>query len=209
MLSDNERNTIETELCQILSRIGALKFGAFKLASGKISSYYIDLRIVPSFPEAFRNICKMYSKLVSGDIGTRSFDRIAGVPIASIPFSSLVAYQLKKPFFYIRSEAKSHGRRRRVEGILEPRDRVLVIDDLITTGGSVKEVVAAIRAEGGLVTNVAVLINREEGGTENLAEIGVKLHYLLKASESAKKLYEIGVISEDQLQAVLSQLKKK
>ena len=208
MMSEQERDTMKAELCRVLNKIGAMRFGAFKLTSGRVSPYYIDLRIVPSFPEAFQKVCKIYANLVEGDVGAEGFDRIAGIPTASIPFSSLLAYHLKKPFFYIRPEARLHGRGRHIEGIMMPGDHVLVIDDLITTGGSVRKAVAAIRAEGGLVTDATVLIDREEGGKEKLAEDNVKLHYLLKASEGAKKLYEIGVITEDQFKTIMKKAKK-
>lgn len=209
MISEQERENMKAELCQVLNKIGALRFGAFKLTSGRVSPYYIDLRIVPSFPEAFQRVCKVYANLIEGDIGTEGFDRIAGIPTASIPFSSFLAYHLKKPFFYIRPEARLHGRGRHLEGIMMPDDHILVIDDLITTGGSMRKAVTAIRAEGGLVTDATVLIDREEGGREKLAEDNVKLHYLLKASEGAKKLHQIGVITEDQLKTIMKQVKKK
>ncbi len=209
MISEQERGAMKVELCRVLNKIGALRFGTFKLTSGRVSPYYIDLRIVPSFPEAFQGVCKIYASLIEGDVGAQGFDRVAGIPTASIPFSSLLAYHLKKPFFYIRPEARLHGRGRHIEGIMMPGDHVLVIDDLITTGGSVRKAVAAIRAEGGLVTDATVLIDREEGGKEKLAEDNVKLHYLLKASEGAEKLYEIGVITEDQLKTIMKQVEKE
>ena len=203
------REAMKAELCRVLNKIGALKFGTFKLTSGRVSPYYIDLRIVPSFPDAFQRICNLYVNLIEGDIGTTNFDRIAGIPTASIPFSSLLAYHLKKPFLYIRPHVRLHGRERRVEGIMMPGDRVLLIDDLITTGRSMRKAVAMIRAEGGLVTDAAVLIDREESGKEKLEADDVRLHYLLKASEGADKLYEIGVITEDQLKTILKQVKKE
>ena len=193
----------------MLHKIGALKFGTFKLASGKISPYYIDLRIVPSFPDAFRKTCDLYAELISTTVGTENFDRIAGVPTAGIAFASVIAYNFKKPFMYTRPRVKTHGRERRVEGILMPGNRVLVIDDVITTGKSLVQAVTAIRAEGGVVSDAAVLVNREEGGKENLAEHNVKLHYLLDASEATNKLYEIGAITEEQLKTILKQVKKK
>jgi orotate phosphoribosyltransferase len=200
---------MKAELCRILNKIGALKFGTFKLTSGKVSPYYIDLRIVPSFPEAFQRICDIYVKLIKSDIGTDSFDRIAGIPTAGIPFTSLTAYHLKKPFLYIRRGVRLHGRERRIEGIIMPGDRVLLMDDLITSGGSLKKAAAAIRAEGGVVSDALVLLDREEGGKENLAKDDVKLHCLLRISEAADKLYEIGVITEDELNIILKQVKKK
>jgi len=200
---------MKTEVCRILNKIGALKFGAFKLTSGKISPYYIDLRIVPSFPDAFKIICDLYVKLIKSDIGADNFDRIAGIPTAGIPFASLTAYQLNKPFLYIRPHERLHGRERRVEGIVMPGDRVLLMDDLVTSGGSLRRAAEAIRTEGGLVTDAIVLLDREEGGKENLAKDDVKLHYLFRTSEAADKLYEIGAITEDQLNIILKQVKKK
>lgn len=200
---------MKAELCRVLNRIGAFKFGAFKLTSGKVSPYYIDLRVVPSFPDAFRKICDLYVKLIKRDIGADSFDRIAGIPTAGIPFTSLTAYHLKKPFLYIRKDVRFHGRERRVEGIIMPGDRILLMDDLITAGGSLQKAATAIRAEGGVVTDVIVLLDREEGGKENLAKVDIKLHYLLSTSEAADKLHEIGAITEDELKTILKQVKKK
>jgi len=200
---------MKAELCRILNKIGALKFGAFKLTSGRMSPYYIDLRIVPSFPEAFRRICGLYLRIITEDLGVTIFERIAGIPTAGIPFASLVAYQLKKPFLYIRPRARLHGRERRVEGIMMPGDRILLIDDLITTGRSLRKAAEAIRSEGGVVTDAVVLLDREEGGKERLAKDNITLHYLLKASEAAGKLYEIGAITENQMKTVLRQVKKK
>jgi len=208
-LLEKEREAMKVELCRILNKIGALKFGVFKLTSGKVSPYYIDLRIVPSFPDAFQRTCDLYVKLIKSDVGANNFDRIAGIPTAGIPFASLTAYHLNKPFLYIRPRERLHGRERRVEGILMPGDRVLLMDDLITTGGSLRKAAAAIRTEGGLVTDALVLLDREEGGKENLAKDDVKLHYLLRISEAAEKLYEIGAITEDQLNIMLKQVKKK
>ena len=93
---------MKIEMAKILTNIDAVKFGLFKLTSRKISPYYVDLRIVPSFPDAFRDICNFYQQAITEQIGTKKFDRIAGVPIAGIPFASQVAYNLKKPFLYVR-----------------------------------------------------------------------------------------------------------
>jgi orotate phosphoribosyltransferase len=202
------RETVKAEICKILNKIGALKFGAFKLTSGKISPYYIDLRIIPSFPDAFQKICNLQAAFIKEDIGVKSFDRVAGIPIAGIPFASLIAYNLKKPFLYIRKGVRLHGRKRRIEGILTPGDRVLLIDDLITTGLSLIEAKKAIEAEGGVTTDAVVLLDREEKGREKLDKNGIRLYALLEMSEIANRLCEIGAINEVQLKTILKQIKK-
>jgi len=199
----------KSELSQILNRIGAIKFGTFKLTSGRISPYYIDLRIIPSFPDAFQKVCDLYIKLLEKDLGVENFDRIAGIPTAGMPFASVIAYHLKKPFIYIRSKVKLHGRERRIEGVIMPGNRVLLVDDLVTTGLSLKKAAKNIRAEGGVVSDALVMLDREEGGKERLLKDNIKLHYLLTASEAATKLYELGTIEEDQLKTILKQTKKK
>jgi len=196
-------------MAKILSNIDAVEFGLFKLSSGKATPYYVDLRIVPSFPDAYKDICEFYVQTITKQIGTKNFDRITGIPIAGIPFASLVAYLLKKPFLYVRKGAKLHGRERRVEGILVSGDRVLLVDDLVTTGLTLKEAADAVRAEGGVVTDAIAFLDREEGGKELLEKSGVKLHALLKMSEMAKILYDLGSIDEESLKTITKQIKKK
>jgi len=200
--------TKKIEIAKILHHIDALKFGVFKLTSGKTSPYYIDLRVVPSFPDAFRKICEFYREHINSQIGIESFDRIAGVPLAGIPFASQVAYNLKKPFLYVRKNDRNYGRQRRVEGILVSGDRVLLLDDLITTGLNLKTAAEAIRVEGGVVKEAVALLDREEGGKEKLEESGIKVHTLLRISEVANTLYEISAIDEESLKTILKQIKK-
>jgi orotate phosphoribosyltransferase len=208
MLSQKEELVrMKDDLIQILLRTGAIKFGTFTLASGKLSPYYIDLRLLPSYPEAFRKILGFYVALAKIEIGLKNFDRIAGIPTAGIPFSAVLAFNLEKPFLYIRKEIKTHGRERKVEGLLMPGDRILLVDDLITTGTSLLAAADAVTAEGAVVKDVLVLIDREEGGKQALSKLGIKLHYLLKISEAAKTLYEVGAIDQEQLKAILKQVK--
>jgi len=199
---------IKAEICKILNKIGALQFGAFKLTSGKISPYYIDLRIIPSFPDAFQEICEFYTDFIKNEIGLKNFERIVGIPVAGIPFASVTAYNLKKPFLYIRKGVRLHGRQKRIEGTLEPGARVLLIDDLITTGLSLRKAAKAITAEGGVVTDAVALLDREEGGKEELHKGRIRLHALLSVEEVANRLYEIGTIDQEQLKTILKQIKK-
>ncbi|NLB76970.1 MAG: orotate phosphoribosyltransferase [Crenarchaeota archaeon] len=196
-------------MANILYKIDALKFGVYQLSSGKQSPYYIDLRVIPSFPDAFREICEFYVQQMTEEIGLNNFDRIAGIPLSGIPFASQVAYNIKKPFLFIRRDIKLYGRERRVEGILISGDKVLIVDDLLTTGLTLKRAVEAVRAEGGIITDAIIFLDREEGGKELLEKNGVKVHTLLNVSEVADTLFEIGAIDKDSLRTILKQIRRQ
>jgi orotate phosphoribosyltransferase len=197
------------EMANILFKIDALEFGVFKLSSGKKSPYYVDLRVIPSFPDAFREICEFYAQNITSKIGLKNFDRIAGVPMTGIIFASQVAYNLRKPFIFVRKGVRTHGRERRVEGILSSGDRVLLVDDLVTTGLTLKKAAEAVRAEGGVVTDAVIFLDREEGEGKLLEKAGLKLHPLLKMSEVANTLHDTGAIDQESLKTILKQVKKR
>lgn len=208
MPTEKDNAVLKAEICKILNKVGAFQFGAFKLASGKISPYYVDLRIISSFPDVFEKICSFYSSFAKDNVGVKNFERIAGIPVAGIPFASVVAYNLHKPFLYVRKGERLHGRQKRIEGIISPGDRVLLVDDLVTTGLSLVTAAKAIAAEGGVITDAVVLLDREEGGKEKLKRNGIRLHAMLRVSEVATMLCEIGAIDETQLETILKQVKK-
>lgn len=189
--------------------MSALQVGTFTLSSGGLSSYYVDLRSVPSFPGAYRYVVDAYLALVENDIGLDKFDVIAGVPTAGLAFSSPLALQLQKPMIYVRKEAKDYGRKKRIEGTIKPGDRVLVLDDVITTGHSVMDAVDAVREEGGEVKHVAVLIDRLEGARANLKKAGVTLKPLTDVLELVRTLHERDEISDDEMKAIKSQVSKR
>jgi orotate phosphoribosyltransferase len=97
-----------SDLPGLLIRTGALKFGTFTLASGILSPYYIDLRVIPSFPSAMKAIIQAYKDLIETKIGIGEFERIAGIPTAGVPYAVVTAYELDVPFLYIRKETKMH-----------------------------------------------------------------------------------------------------
>ncbi|MEM3730347.1 MAG: orotate phosphoribosyltransferase [Candidatus Bathyarchaeia archaeon] len=208
MAIERSSESIKLEICKILNKIGALQFGAFKLASGKISPYYIDLRIVPSFPDVFHKICNFYVEFIKKEIDIKNYDRIAGIPVAGMPFASIIAYNLQKPFLYVRRGIRLRGRQRRIEGVLTPGENVLLVDDLVTTGLSLARAAKAITTEGGIVSDAVVLLDREEGGAERLRKTGIKLHALLTVREVANKLLDIGAIDEEQYKTILKQVKR-
>lgn len=192
-------------LADALFRIGALRFGRFTLSSGKQSSYYLDLRVVPSDPEAYSLAIGAYEALVA-QIGEGSIDVVAGVATAGVTISSPLAYVLKKPMVYVRKEEKGHGLGRQVEGAVKPRWRALVVDDLVTTGGSVVSAVEALRRAGCVVKEAAVLVDRLEGGKATLAAAGVRLSAFADIKELVETLYLSKKVTKGDYEAVLRQM---
>lgn len=192
-------------LAEALFRIGALRFGRFTLASGKSSSYYLDFRVVPSDPVAYQLAISAYLAKVK-DMGGESFDVVAGVATAGVAFSSPIAYALRKPMVYVRREDKGHGLGKLVEGAVRPGWRALVVDDLVTTGGSVVSAVEALRKSGCVVKDALVLVDRLEGGKANLARSGVKLSSFVDVKELVEMLYQGKKVTKADYQAVLRQM---
>ena len=183
------------DFCRVLVKTGALKFGLFTLTGGKLSSYYLDMRILPSFPDAFRASIELFVKEAKK---VDSIDKIAGIPTGGLPWASVLAYNLSKPLVYTRKEVKMHGRERRIEGVLASGDKVLLVDDVITTGKSTVAALESLRAEGGVVEEALVFIDREEGGREHLEREGVRLHSVARISEIAQKLLDMDAITKSQ-----------
>ena len=189
-----------------LVEAGALQFGRFTLSSGKASSYYIDLRRIPSFPRAYKKVVSAYRLLVK-EVGAENFDAVAGIATSGLTFSSPLAISIAKPMVYVRQE-KSHGTKKRLEGVLPRGSTTLVVDDLITTGGNIVYAVESLRAEGSSVRDAIVLIDRLEGGKENLEKVGVRLHRFSTVLELSQVLYEKAIIKKAQLRAVNQQVRR-
>lgn len=203
----DEKETLKEELCRILVRIGALKFGTFTLSTGHLSPYYIDLRLIPSFPDVFVRICSIYVRIIEEEIGLDSFDRIAGIPISAIPYASNISLNVRKPLVLVRKEP-TDGRHRSVEGILKSGDRVLPIDDVITTGDNLSNTAKVLRHEGALVEKALVLVDREEKGIEKLRDEGVNVYSLMTVSEAVRILSRLSILSKDEYRAILLQIRK-
>ncbi len=195
----------EEEFPRILVHTGALKFGMFTLSGGKLSPYYLDLRIVPSFPDAFHTSMEL---LVRTAKTLEGVNKIGGIPTGGLPWASVLAYSLSKPLVYARKEVKHHGREKMVEGILAPGDKVLLVDDVITTGKNLLAAVQTLRNEGGVVEDALVVLDREEGGRANLRKEGVNLHSVAKISDLARKLLDMDAITETQFEELTMQLQK-
>jgi orotate phosphoribosyltransferase len=189
--------SLEDDFSKMLVRTGALQFGMFTLSGGRISPYYLDLRVIPSFPDAFHTCSDLLARNAKSIEG---IDKIGGIPTGGLPWAAVLAYALSKALVYTRKDIKLHGREKTVEGILTPGDRVLLIDDVITTGKNILTAVQSIRGEGGVVENALVLLDRQEGGEQHLLKEGVKLHSVAKIATVAQKLLDMDAISRKQFE---------
>lgn len=169
------------DLKESLMRCGALLYGEFTLASGKKSSYYIDIKKASTDPGVLSEMAEEMAET----IGRRGieFDRIAGVVLGSIPLAVALSLRTGAPFVMVRKERKEHGTGKLIEGQLQPGDKVLVVEDVVTSAGSSAEAVGILRAAGAEVGTVLAVIDRQEGGEARLAEIGVELVALLIAED--------------------------
>ena len=192
------------QFASFLLKSNSLRFGVFTLASGKQSAYYIDLRVLPSFPGYFRLGISALKDMVAEKVGR--FDTFASVPTSGLVFGSALAYEMNKPFIYVRKEPKAYGTNKMIEGFLEPDSKVIIVDDVATTGTSLSSAVEIIRANSGIVEDVVALVDRHEGGEDKLKKMGVKLSAVTGINDIVNALYKAGLIDENTLESVLKQM---
>jgi orotate phosphoribosyltransferase len=187
----------------------ALKIADYTLSSGKKSPYYVDLRQSISSPMAMDLIANSLARIVDNEIGRSKIDRIMGVPTAGIPFATIVSQKLAIPMLYYRKERKEHGVRKKIEGYFETSDRILMIDDLITTGQSVIKAAKVAREQGGIVTELVVLLDREQGGEEYILTHNIKPHILFSISEAFEWLNEVKLLGDQDYEMIMEYIKKE
>jgi orotate phosphoribosyltransferase len=152
----------------------------FTLASGLPSPTYIDCRKLISYPRIRSALMDFMTLTVQRDAGFEAFDNIAGGETAGIPFAALVAERMALPMTYVRKKPKGYGRNARIEGVMAEGDRVLLVEDLTTDGGSKISFVDAIRETGATCAHTAVIFYYGifPETTQRLADHGVSLHHL-------------------------------
>lgn len=187
------------DLALKLYEIGAVKFGSFTLKSGITSPFYIDLRLIPSYPHLLKAVAKhMWEHIEKLDC-----DLICGVPLGALPIATAISVAHDMPMIYRRKEVKAHGTKKEIEGVYERGNRCVVVEDLITSGTSIVETVEPLQREGLITEDVVLLIDREQGGRENLEKRAITLHAVITISELVDILQSAGKIDNEMKERVL------
>jgi len=171
---------------------GCIKFGSFTLASGKKSPIYLDLRRLVSYPSVLDMVVDAYIDKLIG----MEYDYLAGVPYAALPIAAIAASKLKRPMVYPRKEIKEHGTAQAVEGVFQPGQSAVLLEDVITSGGSILTAAETLRAAGLDIHQAVVLVDREQGGKVALKNHGIQVSSVLTMQEILGRLYVQGKLDQ-------------
>lgn len=190
-----------SQLVTSLYKIGAIKFGHFTLKSGQTSSIYLNLRQVISYPELLRAM----ANLLWEKIRSCRFDSLCGVPYTALPIATCMSLEHGIPMLIRRKEKKEHGTKQKIEGVFKQGEQCLIIEDVVTSGSSIIETAMDLEEEGIKITDVAVLIDREQGGKEKLNQKKYTMHAALTLSEVLQILSDSNLPSETE-RVIINQL---
>jgi len=196
------------EFAIFLYKNNIIRFGNFTLASGKNSSYYVDLRLIPSYPHQFRKMIKNLQNLIIEKTGLDDFDCLASVPTGGLVVTSALAIEIVKPLIYVRSKPKEHGTTKSIEGKISAGMKVIMVDDVVTTGTSVLNGINQLKEAGLLVSDLYVIINRLEGGDKALSDIGVQTHQLTDILEITDILFQEKLIDKEIFEKIKNQVNR-
>jgi uridine monophosphate synthetase len=189
--------TAHALLPERLLSLGCVRFGEFTLKSGKKSPIYIDLRRLVASPRTMSLVAKAYAEILR----TLDFDLLAALPYAALPIGAAVSLEGGWPLIYPRKETKSYGTKASIEGVYRAGQRAVVLDDLITTGESKLEGIAKLTDAGLSVEDIVVLIDRQSGGSNFMAEHGYRLHSVFTLPELLDIWETSGAVSRKDIAA--------
>ncbi len=162
-----------------LHDIEAIKFGNFRLKSGIESPIYIDLRLIVSYPALLKSIAEALWHKISH----LEFEVVCGVPLTAIPMATALSLNHNIPMIMRRKEVKDYGTKKAIEGVYRSGDRCVIVEDLITSGISILETVEPLTQEGLVVEDVVLLIDRLQGGRDNLKDRKINVHAVMSIAD--------------------------
>ncbi len=168
------------DLAKVLYEVCSIR-GRFKLRSGQIADEYFDKYLFESRPDLLRSIGEGMARLIPA--GT---DMLAGLELGGVPVAVAIAFRADLPLLFVRKKAKDYGTAKLAEGPDFKGRKVLVVEDVVTTGGAIVDGAKALRERGAVIDTVLCVIDRESGGPEKLKEYGLTLKPLFTASELRK-----------------------
>lgn len=175
--------SLKEQLILDLYTVGAIKFGKFKLKSGITSPYYLDLRMLVSYP----HLLQLTADVFWEKLRVIYFDVIAGVPYTAIPIATAVGVNHMQTMIFVRKEVKDYGTKKRIEGQYHEGQKVVIVDDVITNGESKIETIQHVEEAGLTVEQIVVLVDRGQGGPELLKKMG----YNCQAIYSMDQIFHI------------------
>jgi orotate phosphoribosyltransferase len=200
---------ITDKVANALYSSGCLKFGSFKIKSGAISPYYIDLARLLSSPKQLCFIADLAAEQVRQIMISDRIDKLASIELKGALIVPSIACKVNLPCIVVRKEEKAYGILGRIAGAdIAKGDNILFFDDVISEGLSKVEGIKPLQSLGGNVKHLLVVVNREQGGKENLEKLGFRVHALAKISDIVHSLYLNKHISKKQADEVLDFVKQ-
>lgn len=192
---------LHTRVARALLEINAVGFSPDKpitFKSGILSPVYVDNRILPFYPAQWHTVVEGFETLIA--VEKPIFDTLAGVAVGGIPHSSALAYSMGRPSVFVRKEAKEHGKQKRVEGGNVRGRQVLLVEDLVTTGGSSLDGINALRAEGAVVEHVLAIVSYGFAEAQKaFVQANIKLHTLTNFTAILEEALMMGKLGEAEI----------
>jgi orotate phosphoribosyltransferase len=167
------------ELIEALKACGAVQYGNFTLTSGKKTKYYIDIKKASTDPKTL----KLIARQAAIRIGDMDVSTVAGIELGSVPLATAVSMETELPLLIVRKATKDYGIKSRFVGDIKPKDKILMLEDVTTTGSSVIDAIKIVREAGASVKHIISVVDREEGAKEKMTEAGAELFPLVSASD--------------------------
>ena len=171
----------KAELIELLKECGAIQFGRFVLTSGAVSDYYIDIKKASTNPKALKKIVEAMADHTEG------YDVLAGMELGAVPLVVALSLETGIPYVIIRKEKREHGTSKQIEGVEVKDKKVLIVEDVTTSGGSVVKTIKIIRENKGIVDEVIAVVDREGGAEQKLQTADASFIPLLSISDILKK----------------------